>query len=194
MTFYKGYDSSKIFQVSTNWKFLHDINKHRKDNEMPQLINIESCSLHVIHGAFKTAIKSATWNIKETLKGCWQILHESSARHQDYETVTGAAKYSLFFCATRWVESKSVAHGDIEIWPYICNLVEIWEKLPSSKQPKSKSFLNVEKAVKNKPIHVKFEDFSFVASILEPYLLAKQTNKPMIPFMYSNFKRLYGTY
>ena len=70
-----GFDSSKMFQVSldgpsTNWKFLDDLNKHRKDNEMPQLISIRSCSLHVIHGAFKTAIESTIWNIKETRKGC----------------------------------------------------------------------------------------------------------------------------
>ena len=101
---------------STNWKFLDDLNKHRKDNEMPQLINTGSCSLHVIHGAFKAAIESTTWNIKGTLKGCWQILHESLARRQDYETVAGATKYSLFFCATSWVESKSVADRAIEIW------------------------------------------------------------------------------
>ena len=60
-----GFYSSKVFQVSidgpsTNWKFLDDLNKHRKDNEMPQLINIGRFPLHVIHGAFKTAIKSTT--------------------------------------------------------------------------------------------------------------------------------------
>ncbi|XP_047140612.1 uncharacterized protein LOC124815840 [Hydra vulgaris] len=192
------FDSSKMYQVSmdgpsTNLKFLDDLNKHRKDNEMPQLINIGSCSLHVIHGAFKTAIESTAWNIKETLKGCWQILHDSPARRQDYETVTGATKYLLFFCRTRWVESNSVADRCIEIWPNICKLIEFWEKLPSSKQPKSRSFLNVKKAVKDKLIILKFEVFSFVASILEPYLLAYQTDKPMIPFMYSDLEKLLRT-
>lgn len=57
--------------------------------------------------------------------------------------VTVATKYPLFFCATRFVESKSVADRAIEIWPNICKLVEFWEKLSSSKQPKSKSFLSV---------------------------------------------------
>ena len=80
-----GFDSSRMFQVfmdgsSTNWKFLDDLDKHRKGNEMSQPINIGSCSLHVIHGAFKTAIESTTWDIKETLKECWQIVHESPVR------------------------------------------------------------------------------------------------------------------
>ena len=141
---------------STNWKFLDALEKHRNENELPQLINIGSCSLH---GALKTAIESTRWNIKETLKGCWQILHESPARCEDYETVTGATKYPLFFCETRWVESKSVADRAIEIWPNICKLVEFWEKLPSSKRPKSKSFLNVQKAVKHKLTLLKLEFF-----------------------------------
>ncbi|XP_047123731.1 uncharacterized protein LOC124806683 [Hydra vulgaris] len=153
------FDLSKMYQVSmdgpsTNLKFLDDLNKHRKDNEMPQLINIGSCSLHVIHGAFKTAIESTAWNIKEILKGCWQILHDSPARRQDYETVTGATKYPLFFCGTRWVESKSVADRCIEIWPNICKLIEFWEKLPSLKQPKSKSLksLLIEKFTDRTPL------------------------------------------
>ena len=94
--------------------------------------------------------------------------------------VTGATKYPVFFCATRWIGSKSVADCAIEIWPNICKLVEFWEKLPSSKQPKSKSFLNVQKTIKDKLILLKFKVFGFVATILEPYLLAYQTDKPMI--------------
>ena len=42
-----------------------------------------------------------------------------------------------------WIESKSITDRAIEIWLNICKLVEFWEKLSSSKQPKSKSFLNV---------------------------------------------------
>ena len=156
---------------------------------MPQLINIGSCYFHVFHDAVKTAIESTTWNIKETLEVSLQILHESPAKSQGYETVTGATKYPFFFCASRWVERKSVG-----IWPSICKLVEFWEKLLSSKQPKSKSFLNVQKTVKDKLIILKFEVFSFVASILEPYLLAFQTDKPMISFMCrAAWKNCYGT-
>ena len=54
---------------------------------MSQLINIRSFSLHVIHSTVKTAIESITWKIRKTLKSCWKILHESPARHQDYETI-----------------------------------------------------------------------------------------------------------
>ena len=73
--------------ISTNSMFLDDLNKDTIYSEMPELTKIESCSLHVIHGAFETAIQSFTWNIKESLKGCSQSLHESPARRQNYETL-----------------------------------------------------------------------------------------------------------
>ena len=152
-----------MFQVSmdgpaVNWKFFDTLMNYRSECELPQLINIGSCSLHTIHGSLKTAVESTSWNIKATIKGMWQILHESPARRENFESVTGTNKYPLFFCTTRWVESKSVADHAIEIWPNICKLVEFWEKLPPSKQPKSKSFLNVQKSSKGfiKTIEVGF--------------------------------------
>ena len=44
------------------------------------------------------------------------------------------------------------------------SMVEFCEKLPSSKQTKSKSYINEQKAVKDKLIVLKFEVFSFAAS------------------------------
>ena len=41
---------------STNWKFYEELVKLRdeQDPDIPLLLNLGSCSLHVIHGAFKT--------------------------------------------------------------------------------------------------------------------------------------------
>ena len=41
---------------STNWKFYEEFVKLRdeQDPDIPLLLNLGSCSLHVIHGAFKT--------------------------------------------------------------------------------------------------------------------------------------------
>ena len=65
------------------------------------LIDIGSCSLHVVHSSFKTGAEKAGWNLKALLKDSLQILHDTPARREDYETVTGSDKYPLFFCATR---------------------------------------------------------------------------------------------
>ena len=68
--------------------------------------------------------------------------------------------------------------------------VEFWENLPPSKRPKSKSFLNVQEAVKDSLNLLKLDFFSFIASLVEPYLRAYQTDRPMIPFMCNDLKKL----
>ena len=108
-----GLDLSKMLQVpmdgpAINSKFFDALINYRSKCELPQLINIGSCSLHTVHGALKTVVESTSLNIKQTLKGIWQILHESPARREVFVSVTGTNKYPLFFCSTRWVESKSV--------------------------------------------------------------------------------------
>ena len=86
-----------------NSKFFDALINYRSKCELPQLINIGSCSLHTVHGALKTAVESTFWKVKQTLKGIWQILHESPARREDFESVTETNKCLFFFCSTRWV-------------------------------------------------------------------------------------------
>ena len=70
-----------------NLKWAATLNKHRKDNEMSQLINRSF------------SFESITWKIRKTLKSCWKILHESPARHQDYETIlTLQVQHNTPFC------------------------------------------------------------------------------------------------
>ena len=73
------------------------------------MMDIGTCGLHVLHLAFKCGIESTGWNIKETLKGSHQLLHDNPARQADYVSVTKSSEYPLFCCATRWVEDKKVS-------------------------------------------------------------------------------------
>ena len=82
---------------SVNHKFLEKVSKERKGDEQHQLINIGSCGLHTIHGAFKTGAKNAKWNINQKLKRAFQVFHDSPARRDDFESVTGTKVYALFF-------------------------------------------------------------------------------------------------
>ena len=70
---------------SVNWKFYEAVTKDRAENELHQLINIGSCGLH-IHGAFKLGAEATNWNIKKVLQSAFQILHDSPARQEDYES------------------------------------------------------------------------------------------------------------
>ena len=90
-----GIDLSKIIQVSmdgpsVNWKFYDELVKQRQEMELHQLINIGSCGLHIIHSAFKTGVEKTDWCIKNTLKGSFQIMHDTPARRSDYPSITGS--------------------------------------------------------------------------------------------------------
>ena len=43
---------------SSYWKFYKILQKDRLEKEQHELINIGSCSMHIIHGAFKTGVES----------------------------------------------------------------------------------------------------------------------------------------
>ena len=70
-------------------------------NEQHELINIGSCGRHAIYGAFTTEAESTSWDIRKTLHGSYQILHDSPASRDDFETITASDIYPFNFCATR---------------------------------------------------------------------------------------------
>ena len=119
---------NKILQVSMNGpsvylKFHRDVQSNCEELKLPKLIDIRSCSLHTIHGAFKTGVESTDWEIKKTFNGCFTLLHDSPARRSDYTSITGSTVFQLSCCATRWVEDEKVAERLISIWPSIVKIV-----------------------------------------------------------------------
>ena len=84
-----------------NFKVLQKVQDDRVENEQPPLKDIGSCGLHTVHGAFKCGAQNTGWKLKEILSGSYQILHDSLARRDDYQSVTNSVIYSLKFCATR---------------------------------------------------------------------------------------------
>ena len=81
--------ANRMIQVSmngpsTNWKFFNLWQKDRVDKEQHNLIDIGSCSLHIIHVEFKTGAESSGWNMKAILKGAFTVWHDTPARREDY--------------------------------------------------------------------------------------------------------------
>ena len=81
---------------------------------MPTLLNLGSCSLHIVHGAFKTGAQATGWNIDAILRSMYYLFHDSPARSEDYLKIEGA-KMPMKFCSTRWLEDAPVAERAIEI-------------------------------------------------------------------------------
>ena len=99
---------------------------------------------------------------KEPLNDGFQLLHYSSARREDYESVSGSAKYLLYYCATCGVENKLVAEC-------MKSSECIKTSLPKSKQPTSKSCKDVCDAMQDPFMILKLMFFSFVCGLAETY-------------------------
>ena len=69
-------------------------------------------------------------------------------------------------------------------------MVSFWEKLPQSKRRKCKSYHNVKNAASDNLVAVKLEFFSYITSILQPFLKSYQSDDPMLPFLYFDLKSL----
>ena len=86
---------------NVNLKFYQEFCRKRKDEKYHSLIDIGSCSLHIIHGSLKTGAEKSNWGIKKLLKGAYTLLHDTPARREDYESITASSTYPLSFCGTR---------------------------------------------------------------------------------------------
>ena len=154
------------------------------------MLDIASCSLYIIHGAFKSGAEKNGWDIKSVFKAAYTILHDTPAQRENFISVTGEERFPLFFCATSWVENTVVVDRLIEIWESITKIVRYQERLLKSKQTSSKSFFKVQEAVNDKFILAKFHFFSFFGSIFKPILTKYQTRWSMVRFMYDDLKNL----
>ena len=58
-------------------------------------MNIDSCGLHTVHGAFQTGTETTTWDLRKIMKAVWQIFHDSSARRDVYTKICESEEYPL---------------------------------------------------------------------------------------------------
>ena len=119
------------------------------------------------------------------------MFHDTPVRGDDYTSITGSIDFPLSFCATRRVEDQPVADRLISILDNIVSLVRHWKKLSKSKQPSSKSFINVQKACNDKFTILKLHFFRvFLQASLSRFLTSYQTDWPMILFLYTDLTDL----
>ena len=82
-------DESRLIQLSmdspsVNRNVLEKADDYLMNKDLPETIHIGSCNMHILHGAFQTAIQSSGWNIDKVLKSMYWILHDSPARREIY--------------------------------------------------------------------------------------------------------------
>ena len=167
-----------------NWKTLNIVQKRREENEYPPLVDIGSCSLHIVSGALHSAVVAAGWPVEKILRGMYKFLKDSPARRAAYTRVSLHDLYPEKFCVSRWVENEPVAERAIVIWEDFVRLIkEILAKPPSKRPKDNKSFDNLVKYHASPLIPVYLHLFRDVAARLNIFLIKFQTDSPMVPFL-----------
>ena len=141
---------------NTNWTAHEKLKNIRSREENPQLFEVGSCGLHVIHGAFQSGVKTTGWEIEKIFKGMWRLFPDSPARRDTSITINRSDQFPLMFCQTRWVEDVPVATKALEIWSFVVAVVEHLQALPSSRRPLNNKYYDI--VVKNhKDNSIKFK-------------------------------------
>ena len=80
---------------NTNWEVLRLLDEHRNEKEWPSIINIGSCGLHIVHGAFQTGVQATQWDLAKIMKSMWQMFHDSPARRDVYVRICEKEEFPL---------------------------------------------------------------------------------------------------
>ena len=113
------------------------------------------------------------------------LFFNAPSRRSGYIAQTKSSKFPKNFCSHRWIESQQVADRAIDIWPSVVYMVKHWKKLVPSKRPQGNNFKVIESAIEDPLVTVKLKlkFFSYIASLLKPYLSKYQSNDPLVPIM-----------
>ena len=187
-------DTSKLLQISmdgpnVNQAALRLVKEARVHDT--KLIDIGSCSLHVIDGALRAADKG--FAIMNFLRSSYEVFKDLPSRRADYIYFADNkdAKLPLKYCSTRWVENVSVAERIVEIIPYLQSYVAGMAN--KRNEPDSKSYNTMKTMLKDPLLKAKVCFFISVAKELEKFLKEFQDDKPMLPFLFEAIESMIDT-
>ena len=138
-----------------SWSVHEKLKNIQSCEEVPQMFEVGSCGLHVIHGAFQSGVKATGWEIEKIFKGIWGLFHDSPVRRDSYITINQSDQFPLMFCQTGGrCTSSNWSSWNLVIFVAV---VEHFEALPSCWQPLSnKSDCILVKHHKDNSIKFKF--------------------------------------
>lgn len=187
-------DIRKMIHVSSdgpnvNLKFTRELKATlaATDPDAPELFEIGTCALHIVHGAYKSAHNACAWQVHSFLRSLYYLFKDFPSRRADYEAITKSSVFPLRFCAIRWVENCKVLQRATEMLPCLKKYIDGISKKP----PSSDCFNRVCKVIKeDNMLAAKMGFLQTVGSELEGFLTVYQTNKPLLPFLYNDLYHL----
>ena len=95
-------------QMSTGKCMINWWRKGGDNEQLPGLINVGSCGLHVVHGAFRSDAQKTKLGIDSIFKALYKLFDESSAKREDYSAITRNNTFPLPFCGNRWAKTRKL--------------------------------------------------------------------------------------
>ena len=143
-----------------------------------------TCGIHIVHCAFKHGGVASGWGVDKVLPAMYKIFDQSPSRRTDYErlTIHIYEVYPLQLCPHWWAKNKKVVVKSTDVWGNIQIVVNFWMTLPKSKQSSSenRSYIRLKASITDSLMLVKFKSFANTGKVVNKFLVAYQTEKPMV--------------
>lgn len=190
-------DMTKVLQIgldgpNVNLKALRLIQEDLSQTSESKILDIGTCSLHVVDGALRAGDKEGH-TIMSFLRSCYYVFKDLPSRRADYLRFSNNdnAKLPPKFCSTRWVENATVATRCLEILPYLHAYVSGISK--EKREPDSQSYKTMKQMLSDPLLPAKLSFFVSVVGDMEWFLKMFQTDSPMLPFLYEQLEILLNT-
>ena len=186
----KGIESlqkANLLQLSmdgpnVNWNVFEDLQSEIQLENGKNLLNVGSCGLHVIHGAFRSAMSETGWDIETLLTSAFCLFKDSPARREGIST---NHLFPLKFVVHRWVENVRVLERFLEVLPDLRKYtLFVMEKKLSD--PHTKSFDTVKSGCQDLLAEAKLNFALTLAKQVQTFLTKYQSDSPLLPFLVSD--------
>lgn len=130
---------------NANWKFMRLLKEKLSSisDDYPRFLDLGSCGLHVVHGAFNYGHTKAGWDLSSAFNNAYWLFLNSPVRRSAFTALTGKTNFSQKFCKTRWVENIGPATTFLSIFQ------QRSQNPMESEKKQLKSWLNLEKQFKD---------------------------------------------
>ena len=82
---------------NTNWSGLRMLHDDCCEKDYPKIIDIDSCSLHVLHWIFKSSVEATDMFLNKILKAMWKIFNDFPIRRNTYIKIYDVDKFPLSY-------------------------------------------------------------------------------------------------
>ena len=117
-----------------NWKLYDNIVEERNWNDdYPALIDIGSCSLHVVYGAIRSGVQKTKWGIDGILKAMHNLFDDSPAKREDYQILLDLR---FFYCLSGDTDGLKARKLETELLIFGPTMLSMWMKSQRSQRVK----------------------------------------------------------